>query len=129
MFTVAQIEKAHSKVKTGADFPNYIQDLIQLGVVRFDTFVSDSHSDYYGAKDFQTSSGGKYESIAIEYSLQLETFEKELKEHQQGKTDYMGFIASCAKNGIHKWTMDLKAFTCVYYDKGGNVVLTEVVPH
>ena len=30
MFTIAQIKEAHSKVKSGADFPQYIQDLIQL---------------------------------------------------------------------------------------------------
>jgi hypothetical protein len=32
MFTIAQIKKAHSKVKSGEDFPVYIQDLIALGV-------------------------------------------------------------------------------------------------
>ena len=107
MFTVEQIKKAHSNVKTGADFPNYIQDLIQLGVLRFETFVFDSHSDYYGADGFKTSSEGKYEAIAISDDLNIETFKKKLKEHQQGKTDYMGFIESCAKNGIFKWIMDL----------------------
>lgn len=32
MFTVEQIETAHDKVKTGADFPNYIQEIKQMGV-------------------------------------------------------------------------------------------------
>jgi hypothetical protein len=32
MFTLEQIKQAHDKVQTGADFPNYIQDLINLGV-------------------------------------------------------------------------------------------------
>lgn len=129
MFTVEQISDAHSKVKSGADFPNYIQDLIQLGVLRFETFVSDSHSDYHGADGFKTSSSGKYAPIEIADDLDIETFKKELKEHQQGKTDYMGFIDSCAKNGVLKWIMDLKEFTCIYYDKDGNAVLTEIVPH
>lgn len=129
MFTVKQIHEAHSKVKSGADFPNYIQDLIQLGVLRFETFVSDSHSDYYGVNDFKTSSGGKYDPIEIADTLNLETFKKDLKEHQQGKSDYMGFISSCAKYGVDKWIMDLQDFTCMYYDKNGNSVLTEIVPH
>lgn len=129
MFTVQQINNAHSKVKSGADFPNYIQDLIELGVLRFETFVSDSHTDYYGAEGFTTSSEGKYATIEISDELDIETFKKELKEHQQGKTDYMGFIESCAKNGVFKWIMDLKEFTCIYYDVKGNAVLTEVVPH
>ncbi len=129
MFTVEQIKDAHSKVKSGADFPNYIQDLIQLGVLRFETFVYDSHSDYYGANGFQTSSTGKYEPLEIATTLNLEDFKKDLKEHQQGKSDYMMFVQSCAKYGIEKWIMDLTDFTCIYYDKDGNSVLTEVVPH
>lgn len=129
MFTVEQIKQAHSKVKSGADFPDYIQDLIELGVLRFETFVSDSHSDYHGADGFKTASTGKYEPIEIADTLNIEAFKKDLKEHQQGKTDYMGFIQSCAKYGIFKWIMDLKEFTCIYYDKEGNSVLTEVVPH
>ena len=129
MFTVKQIDDAHSKVKSGADFPNYIQDLVGLGVLRFETFVSDSHSDYHGADDFQTSSAAKYETLEIADILDLEAFRKDLKEHQQGKTDYVMFVESCARYGISKWIMDLGEMTCAYYDKDGNLVLTEIVPH
>lgn len=34
MFTLDQIKAAHNKVKSGADFPAYIQDLI----LRLETF-------------------------------------------------------------------------------------------
>ena len=56
MFTVKQIKYAHAKVKSGADFPQYIQDIIALGVTSFETFVFDNHTNYYGANDFKTSS-------------------------------------------------------------------------
>ena len=29
MFELKEIKEAHSKVKTGTDFPNYVQDLIK----------------------------------------------------------------------------------------------------
>ena len=32
MFTVEQIKAAHSKVKSGADFPSYIKEIKSLGV-------------------------------------------------------------------------------------------------
>ena len=32
MFTIEQIKNAHAKVKSGADFPTYVQNLIKLGV-------------------------------------------------------------------------------------------------
>ena len=40
MFTVEQIKVAHSKVKSGADFPAYIQDIKKLGVTFYETFVT-----------------------------------------------------------------------------------------
>ncbi|MGH2648681.1 MAG: DUF1398 family protein [Ginsengibacter sp.] len=39
MFTAEQIKTAHSKVKSGADFPKYIQDIKRLGVTSFETWV------------------------------------------------------------------------------------------
>ena len=36
-FTIGQIKQAHQKMKSGADFPNYIQALKNLGIARFET--------------------------------------------------------------------------------------------
>jgi hypothetical protein len=35
MFTVEQIRAAHNKVKSGADFPAYIQEIKALGVSQY----------------------------------------------------------------------------------------------
>lgn len=40
MFTVEQINAIHSKVKTGADFPQYVQDLKALGMEYYDNYVA-----------------------------------------------------------------------------------------
>ena len=59
MFTVEQIKAAHSKVKSGADFPAYIQDIKKLGVTYYETFVTDGHTDYYGANKYKTTAPAK----------------------------------------------------------------------
>lgn len=59
MFTIEQIKAAHSNVKSGADFPAYIQDIKKLGVAAYDVFVADGHADYYGDNDYKTSSSSK----------------------------------------------------------------------
>jgi len=41
MFTLEQIQLAQKKVKTGEDFPNFIQDLISLGIKGYATIVSE----------------------------------------------------------------------------------------
>jgi len=40
MFAVEQIEAAHFNVKSGADFPKYIQEIKSLGVTSFETWVN-----------------------------------------------------------------------------------------
>ena len=128
MFTTKQIEKAHEKVKTGADFQKYIQEIKGFGVQSFITFVKDSHTEYFGADNFTTSSNPKYEDLEIAEITDSEKFKAQLKVHQQGKTDYFTFCKDCAETGIEKWIVDLNKMTCVYYDKYGNEILVEEIP-
>lgn len=128
MFTVAQIKQAHQKVKSGADFPKYIQEIKAMGVLGFVTFVADSHTEYLGANDFRTSSEAQYENLSIAEITDKEHFVKQLKVHQQGKTDYYTFCKDCAETGIEKWIVDLTQMTCIYYDKAGEEILVEQIP-
>lgn len=128
MFTIQQIEAAHSKVKSGADFPQYIQDIKKLGVIAFETFVIDSHTKYVGNNDFSIESEGIYAPKNIAEQSDNAKFASYLKSHQRGETDYFRFCEDCAETGIEKWVMDLEAMTCTYYNKSMEVVLTESVP-
>ncbi|MFN8256788.1 MAG: DUF1398 family protein [Bacteroidales bacterium] len=128
MFTVEQIENAHLKVKSGADFPKYIREIKKLGVKGFETWVFDSHTEYIGEKDFRAKSKPKYDALTISNQIDKLTFLTQLKKHQQGKTDYFRFCKDCADTGIEKWIVNLDEMTCVYYDKNGNEILTEQIP-
>ncbi len=127
MFTLEQIRSAHSKVKSGADFPTYINDLKQLGVSGYETYVSDGHTVYYGKNDFTTSTVAKYDTLAISEKSNAEQFKMDLKAHQQGQTDFPTFCSDCAKSGIEKWAVRIDKMTCTYYDKAGNEILVETV--
>ncbi|HNP96754.1 MAG TPA: DUF1398 family protein [Cyclobacteriaceae bacterium] len=128
MFKIDQIGAAHSKVKSGADFPAYIQELKRLGVIHYQTFVVDGRTDYYGASDYRATSPAKYSDLVVAAQCEAEQFKAALKEHQQGKTDYPTFIRSCAECGIENWIVDLAKMTCTYHDKSGNEVLVEAIP-
>lgn len=128
MFTIPQIKEAHSKVKSGADFPKYMQDIIQLGVISFETFVTDNHTDYYGNNEFTISSEGRQEILSVAEESNIEQFKTDLKTHQQGKTDYPTFLTDCAKSGVEKWVVVMNRMTCSYYDKSGNEMLVEKIP-
>ena len=127
MFTVEQIELAHSKIKSGAEFPKYIQEIKELGVTAFETWVRDSHTEYFGKDSFHTKSKPKYEEIAIAHRSNKNKFEDYLKIHQKGETDYFTFCKHCAETGIEKWTVNLDKMACTYYDQAKNVILVEMV--
>ena len=128
MFTIEQIKAAYSKVKSGADFPNYVQDLIQLGVTHYEAFVIDGHTDYFGKADYKTSSTAKYEALILADESNIDQFTADLKAHQQGKTDYMTFCNDAAKSGVEKWVVCMDKMTCAYYDKAGKEMLVEIIP-
>ncbi|MBL7813872.1 MAG: DUF1398 domain-containing protein [Saprospiraceae bacterium] len=128
MFTVEQIKAAHSKVKSGADFPSYIQEIKALGVTHYEAYVSDGHIDYHGANNYTIQVPAKYDSLAIADIAQSEDFKAELVAHQKGKTDFLTFIKMCAIFGIEKWAIRMDEMTCTYYDKAANKILVEQIP-
>lgn len=128
MFSISQIKEAHSKVKSGADFPNYIKDLIALGVKSYDTFVSDGHSEYNSTDGYTIKSDTKYSLLDVSDTSDSEKFKHYLKIHQQGQTDYLTFCNHCAECGIEKWRVDMANMTCTYYTKTGTEILAEKIP-
>ena len=97
MFTVEQIKTAHSKVKSGADFPAYIKEIKSLGVTHYEAYVTDGHIDYHASDNYTATVPAKYEPLAISDTTKIEEFKAELLAHQQGKTDYLTFIKMCAE--------------------------------
>lgn len=128
MFTIDQIEKAHAKVKSGADFPKYVEDLKELGVLIYSVEVIDGHSEYKGKDNYKIVTGGIYPQLNIASIADNEKFKHYLKIHQQGQTDYFTFCAHAAETGVEKWVVDVLAKTCSYYDKTANAMLVEKIP-
>lgn len=128
MFTLHQIESAHAKVKSGADFPQYVQDLISLGVLKYTVFTSDGRAEYTGKDDYCVWSYPEYSVLEVAGAIDIDTFKHCLKRHQQGGTDYFTFCEDSAQTGVGKWIVDVIARTCTYYGKSGEFILKEDIP-
>lgn len=128
MFTIDEIKTEHQKVKSGADFPKYIQAIKDLGVSHYTTYVSEGNTEYFNQENQSVSTGAKYNALNISEHLDLEKFISRLKLHQQGGTDYPTFCKDCAENGVEGWKLDLNVMTCTYFDKTGNTILVEQIP-
>ncbi len=128
MFTIHEIEDIHAKVKSGADFPRYIQELTKLGIINYSIYVNDGHTVYSGKDNYQITSDPKYPSLYIAEESDTERLQHALTIHQQGQTNYITFCKHSAAAGVQKWTVDIKEMLCTYYDKNGKIMLVEQVP-
>jgi uncharacterized protein YbcV (DUF1398 family) len=128
MFTIEQIKTAHSKVKSGADFPAYIQEMKSLGVNAYEHFVADGHIQYYGTNDFTIAAAAKWPAMQVAETGFAEKLNHALAIHQQGQTDYPTFCKQSAEAGVEKWIVDIMKMTCIYYDKANNEMLVEAIP-
>ena len=128
MFTIEQIQAAEAKIKSGADFPNFIQEIKAMGVIRNDVFVINGMSVYYGDDDHTVQSAPAYEDLIIEVTSSVDELKEALKVHQNGATDYMTFCRQVAVAGVEKWVTDLNEMTVKYLDSAGNEMVVEHVP-
>jgi uncharacterized protein YbcV (DUF1398 family) len=128
MFTIEQINAAHAKVQSGADFPQYFRDLVALGVSGYETYVTNGNTIYFGNDQYSVLSGAKYDSLNVANTNNKAQFQSDLRAHQQGKTDYPAFCKDCARSGVEKWVIDMAEMTCRYFDKAGNEILAETIP-
>lgn len=128
MFTLKQIQAAHAKVKSGADFPKYVHTLREMGVTRYDVYVSDGHTDYYDQKGFRFSSEPVHAPLKVAEEDNRAKFNDYLKFHQDGRSNYETFCKHAAETGVEKWFVDIAAMTCTYCNKKCEEILVEAVP-
>lgn len=128
MFTIDQIREAHAKVKTGADFPRYAQELKALGLRYYHNYVADGHTEYFGENGYTITGPAKYPEMPVAGKSDKKAFEAAMKHHQQGGSDYLTLCRQAAGTGVEKWTVDLEKMTCTYYNRSGEVLLVEEIP-
>jgi uncharacterized protein YbcV (DUF1398 family) len=128
MFSLKAILDAHAKVKSGADFPAYINELKQLGVEYYDTAVSDGKTNYFGINEYSIATEAQYLALSVAPKSNASQFKEFLLLHQQGKSDYPTFCKQAADCGVEKWRVDLKGMSCTYFNKEGQAILSEAIP-
>ena len=128
MFTLQQLKAAHSKVKTGADFPYYVQEIKALGLIAYEFMVTDGSVVYYGENGHQVTAGAIYEPLKINVNPSADELRHTIAIHQQGKTDFITFCKQAANAGVEKWVIDTRKMLCTYQDNAGNDLVAEPIP-
>ena len=130
MFSIKEIKASESKIKTGTDFPQFIKEIKEMGVVRNDVYVSTGLCVYFDNDDYsvQTSPDEYPPSLVINDESSADKLKHALEVHQQGETDYFTFCKQAADAGVEKWIIDLNEMTCSYLDTEQKELIKEEIP-
>ena len=90
-FALSQIHDAHAKVKSTADFPQYVQTLKSLGVKSYSILLDQNETVYFDINKKCLSSKQNGEPFIIHDIVNNAAFKNQLSLHQQGDTDYGTF--------------------------------------
>jgi len=127
MFTLDQIKKVHERLGKQRTLPDYLQALKTIGVDKYDSFIADGHSEYFGKDNQKIVSPPAHDRLTITNTISREGLLKHLNLHAQGKTNYWEMSQGLADNGIEKWSFDTNEMTITYYDVEGREILVEAI--
>jgi len=128
MFTLQQIKTAHSKVRSGADFPGYIHEIRGYGLKRYIFSVIDGSTIYYGENGYEVAAAAIYEPKTIHSEPSPGTLRQNIAIHQQGQTDFFTFCDQAANAGVRQWIIDTTRMLCIYEDSEGRQMVAEPIP-
>ena len=127
-FTEQDIRAAYAKPRTGADFPRLIRDLKALGVVSYDHLLETGSNIFRGKSGQSVILANNGPAVAVSPKPNLELLKKYIAMHQSGQTNYPTLCGQAGEAGVDKWTSDLLAMTCTYFDKAGRKMHLELIP-
>lgn len=125
MFTLAQIDDLHAQFGRADTLSDYLQGLAGLGVVAFESYVADGHSEYVNANGGRVVSPAHHELLTIADQSDRDSFLGHLRRHNDGQTSYVEMSARLAASGVEKWVADTRALTMTYVDRDGVELLVE----
>jgi uncharacterized protein YbcV (DUF1398 family) len=122
---MAQIDDLHARLGRAASLIDYLRGLAAIGVVRFESFVTDGHSEFVSADGYQLVSPIYHQPLAVAEVSDRDAFLEHLRRHSAGETSYLEMSQGLAASGIEKWIADTAALTMTYRDRAGVALLIE----
>lgn len=127
-FTEQEIRAAYAKTRTGADFPRLIRDLKALGIVSYDHLLETGSNTFYDRNGRSVVLANNGPAVTVSPQPNRELLKKYISLHQSGLTSYPTLCGQASEAGVAKWTCDLIAMTCMYFDKSGRKLHVELIP-
>ncbi|HWA67438.1 MAG TPA: DUF1398 family protein [Mycobacteriales bacterium] len=127
MFTIEEIDELHERLGNANTLPDYVRALGALGVVRYDSFISDGHSEFFAADGRKVVSQSAHEELAVAETSDREAFLGHLRRHERAETSYLEMSRGMAESGVERWTVDVGAMTMTFHGRTGEALLVEQI--
>jgi uncharacterized protein YbcV (DUF1398 family) len=127
VFTIEQIEELHARLGNAETLADYVRSLAALGVTRYDSFVSDGHSEYVGRDAHRVTSHAVHDELTVAETSDGEAFLDHLRHHEHGETSYLEMSKGLADSEIEKWTVDTDAMSMTFYNRSGQALRVEQI--
>ena len=124
-FTIEEIEALHDSLGTMETLADYIRALATLGVIRYDSFVADGHSEYHGADGHIVQSNPAHDHLDVAAIGDPDAMRAHIDRHTRQETSYLEMSKGLAAGGVERWSVDTQAMTMTYADGAGNALLVE----
>ena len=73
MGTIEQIDDLHARLGSAKTLPEYVRALMTLGVERYDSYLADGHSEYFGRGGHRVVSPPMHEVLPVAQTGQRES--------------------------------------------------------
>ncbi len=103
----------------------YARTLHAIGVEKYDSYLADGHSEYFGKDGHKVVSPPFHKNLPIAETSNKEKFLKYTQVVEQSQIGYLKMSKGLADSGIEKWTVNTGEATMTYCDKAGNELLFE----
>ena len=127
VFTMAQIDDLHARLGRAESLTDYLRSLAAIGVVRFDSFLVDGHSEFFGAAGRRVVSPPHHEVLTVAEVSDREACLEHLRRHRDKQTSYFEMSAGLAASGVEKWVADTAELTMTYCDRAGVALFVDKV--
>lgn len=127
VFTMGQIDELHARLGRAESLAAYLCALADIGVVRFESFLVDGHTEFIGADGHVVVSPAHHQELSVAEVSDRDAFLEHLQRHKDRETSYVEMSAGLAASGVEKWVADTAALTMTYCDRAGVPLLVEVV--
>jgi uncharacterized protein YbcV (DUF1398 family) len=127
MFTLDQINEIHGRLGKQTVLPEYLRALKAIGIDKYDSYLADGHSEYFGKDNQKLVSPPVHKNLTIATVSNREGLLKHLTLHEHGKTNYLEMSQGLADSGVEKWSFDTGKMTLTYLDIKGLQLLVEQI--